>query len=344
MNLKLSIIIINYNTFEMTCDCLRDIYKSKWNFTFEVILVDNASTERDPNEFKQAFPQIILINSNENGGFARGNNLGIAIAQGEYLLILNSDTLNLEKGVAQCIQYMDVRKLERDLAGVGCRILSPDGSMQRAAFDYRGGLETAFLGNSIIGFIASKFGFGKYRQEAYVIAMHEKEHAVQAMLGAFMLLRRDVIEKVKPLDPDFFMYCEEIEWCYRINDSGYRLMYTPDVSITHIGGGTTVKSIKKDSFNRQYYLSLLLLVFKQHGYLGIFAFNIIFILNCITTFLLLPFRNPLTKQGHKNLLKGTWYSIRHQKIMLKYFTPNFSSSQFPFKASTVEGLSNNNRK
>jgi GT2 family glycosyltransferase len=340
MNLKLSIIIINYNTFSMTCDCLRDIYTSNWKFDFEVILVDNASVERNPDDFKKEFPLITLIKSPENGGFSRGNNLGIAVAKGEYLLILNSDTLNLDAGVRGCLDYMNSHKKEVDLAGVGCRILSPDGSMQRSAFDYRIGLPSALLNNSVIGAVASKLGYSKHRQEAYVLAMHEKEHAIQAMLGAFMVLRRDVIEKVKPFDPDFFMYAEEMELCYRINDNGYRLMYIPDVSITHIYGGSSNSSPAKSKINRQYYLSLMLITFKQSGYLGMFAFNIIFALNYITNILLMPFRSAEAKMSHQNILDGTYFSLRYQRVMMKYFKPKFASSSFPFKLSTAEELAN----
>ncbi|RZK30261.1 MAG: glycosyltransferase [Hymenobacter sp.] len=336
MELKLSIVIINYNTFAMTCDCLRDIYASNWEFGFEVILVDNASVERDPEDFKRAFPQLVLIKSPDNGGFARGNNLGIAVAQGEYLLILNSDTLGLDAGIRHCLSYMDLRKHETDLGGVGCRILSPDGSMQRSAFDYRIGLPAALLDNSVISFVATKLGLTKYRQDSYVRAMHEKEHAVQALLGAFMLLRRDVVEKVKPFDPDFFMYAEETEWCYRINDNGYRLMYIPDTSIVHIGGGSTTRD--SGYINKQYYLSLMLITFKQSGYWGMLAFNLLFALNYVTNSLLMPFRSPDIRIGHQNLLRGTRLSLRYQGVMLKYFKPAFASSSFPFKLSTAEEL------
>jgi GT2 family glycosyltransferase len=319
----------------MTCDCLRDIYKNNWEFAYEVILVDNASVERDPEDFKKEFPLVTLIKSEENSGFARGNNLGIAVAKGEYLLILNSDTFNLDAGVRGCLAYMEAHKQEADLAGVGCKILSPDGSMQRSAFDYRIGLSSALLNNSIIGFIASKLGLGKYRQEEYVQTMHKKEHSVQAMLGAFMLLRRDVVERVRPLDPDFFMYAEEMEWCYRINDNGYRLMYIPDVSITHIYGGSSSKS---STINKQYYLSLMLITFKQNRYLGMIAFNMISALNYITNVLLFPFRSSVTRASHENLIKGTLFSLRYQIVMMKYFRPKFASSTFPFKLSTLEEL------
>jgi len=336
MKLKLSIVIINYNTFSMTCDCLRDIYASNWEFGYEVILVDNASVERDPEDFKRVFPQLVLIKSPDNGGFARGNNLGIAVAQGEYLLILNSDTLNLDTGIRRCLDYMDAHKHEPDLGGVGCRILSPDGSMQRSAFDYRIGLPAVLLDNSIVSFVATKLGLTKHRRESYVRAMHEKEHAVQALLGAFMLLRRDVVEKVKPFDPDFFMYAEETEWCYRINDNGYRLMYIPDTSIVHIGGGSTTPD--KGYINRQYYLSLMLITFKQGGYLGMLAFNLLFALNYITNSLLMPFRSPDIRIGHQNILKGTRFSLRYQGVMLKHFKPSFASNSFPFKLSIAEEL------
>jgi len=336
--IKLSIIIVNYNTFNMTCECLRDIYASTWDFDFEVILVDNASVECNPEKFKVAFPLISLIKSSENCGFARGNNLGIAVAKGEYLLILNSDTVNLSKGIASSVAYMDTHKQEADLGGVGCRLLSPDGSTQISAFNYRVGLTSTFLANSIVSFIAAKFGFAKYRDLDYVLEMQDKEHAVQAMLGAFMLLRRDVIEKTKPLDPDFFMYYEEFEWCYRINDSGFRLMYIPYTSITHIGGGTSSSLVKAENTNKQNYLSILLLIFKQRGYLGLFLFNLLFIINFITNSIIVKFRSKSLQNSHKRMLSGTFYSLTKQKFLLKYFKPSFASSLFPFKLAIIEGL------
>ncbi len=322
----------------MTCDCLRELYANSWDFDFEVILVDNASVECDPENFKQEFPALRLIKSNENGGFARGNNLGIAVAQGEYLLILNSDTLNLDAGISRCVNYMDAHKAESDLAGVGCRILSPDGSMQRSAFDYRTHSYSLALNNSVMSFIASKLNISKFRDDEYVQAMHEKEHAVQSMLGAFILLRKDAVEKSKPFDPDFFMYCEEIEWGYRINDHGYRLMYIPDVSITHIGGGSSTDPAKRAINDKQFHLSVLLLVFKQDGYWGILIYNLLFMLNFITNSLLMPFRNQKAKEAHRDLLKWTWYAVRHQGILLKYFKPSFASSAFPLKVSIVEEM------
>jgi GT2 family glycosyltransferase len=336
--MKLSIIIINYNTFRMTCDCLRDIYANTWEFSFEIILVDNASVECDPEKFKELFPLITLIKSPANGGFSRGNNLGIAVAKGEYLLILNSDTLNLNDGVKQCVDYLDIRRHERDLGGVSCKILSPDGSMQRSAFDYRTRAHSALLNNSVFSYIASKLGMSKYRDEYYVTAMHQQEHPVQAMLGAFMLIRREAVEKAGPFEPDFFMYCEEIEWCYRINDHGFRLMYIPEAHIIHIGGGSSSLVTKKEINNKQFYLSILMLTFKQDGYLGLVLFNLIFCLNFVTNMLLLPFRSAEIREGHKSLLRGTWYSLRRQGILLKYFKPTFASSKFPFKTAIVEEL------
>lgn len=336
--MKLSIIIINYNTFEMTCNCLRDIYASTWEFSYEVILVDNASAECDPAKFKILFPLITLIKSPDNGGFSRGNNLGIAVATGEYLLILNSDTLNLNDGVRQCVAYMDARRQDQGLGGVGCKLLSPDGSMQRSAFNYRTRSYSTLLNNSVFSYVATKLGWSKYRDADYVTAMHQQEHAVQAMLGAFMLIRRDVVEKAKPFEPDFFMYCEEIEWCYRINDHGFRLMYFPDAHITHIGGGSSSVVTKKEISNKQFYLSIMMLIFKQDGYWGLLLFNIIFCLNFVTNMLLLPFRSAEVREGHKSLLRGTWYSLRRQGILLKYFKPTYASSDFPFKTSLVKEL------
>ena len=341
--MKLSIIVINYNTFELTCNCLRDIFINDWNFLFEVILVDNASNECDSNNFKIKFPLIKLIKSGENGGFARGNNIGIAAAQGMYLLVLNSDTLSLSEGIKRCISYMDLHKDIHDLAGVGCKILSLDGSRQNSAFDYRIGLKSALLDNSIVGITAKKMGYAKYRSEKYVEEMHEKEHAVQALLGAFILFRKDVIDIAKALDPDFFLYYEELEWCYRINDAGYRIMYIPDVSITHIGQGTSSTMVTSESTNKQHFLSKLLLIFKQGGYFGLIMYNMIFIINYMTNIILLPLRSSIAREAHKAYIRGVFFSLKYQWVMLKHFNPKFASSKFPFKLSIVEELSDENK-
>jgi GT2 family glycosyltransferase len=336
--MKLSIIIINYNTFNMTSNCLRDIYANDWSFSFEVILVDNASIERNPDDFKNEFPAIKLVKSSKNEGFARGNNMGIDIANGEYVLILNSDTLHLNDGIKKSVQYMDAHKTEADLAGVGCKLLSLDGSRQDSSFDYRIGLKSSLFDNSIISFIIAKFGYGKYRDYKYVEKMHEKEHAVQALLGAFMLFKKKVIDTVGPFDPDFFLYYEEFEWCYRINDSGYRIMYIPEATITHIGQGTSSNESAYVNTNKQHFLSILLLNLKQSGYFGLFTYNIIFIFNLITNSFLLPFRAKSVRESHINLIKGVLFSLTHQWIMMKYFKPKFASSKFPFRLAIIEEL------
>src|SRR5215469_9088008 len=129
-----SVIIINYNTFDLTSDCIRSVIQFTNDISYEIILVDNASSECDPNDFLKEFPNIILVQNSLNGGFAQGNNLGIEKASGANILLLNSDTILQENSVAKCLNYLS----DQQAAGVvGCRMIYPDGKIQYTARKFK---------------------------------------------------------------------------------------------------------------------------------------------------------------------------------------------------------------
>ena len=129
-----SVIIINYNTYALTSNCIRSVIKFTNSANYEIVLVDNASTECDPTKFLIEFPQIVLIKSPDNGGFAYGNNLGIENAKGDYLLLLNSDTLLLEDTISKTVNYV---KEQQDIGVLGCRMVYPDKKIQYTARRFR---------------------------------------------------------------------------------------------------------------------------------------------------------------------------------------------------------------
>src|SRR5881394_3096476 len=132
--MQFSIIIINYNTFNLTSDCIRSVILFTKDVDYEIILVDNASVERDPEHFLKEFPGIILIKSPGNGGFAYGNNLGIGKASGEYILLLNSDTILQEDSISKSLNYL---RNYKNAGVLGCRMTFIDGSIQYTARKFR---------------------------------------------------------------------------------------------------------------------------------------------------------------------------------------------------------------
>ena len=338
--MELSILIVNYNTYDMTCRCIDSIRKQVFAYEYEIILVDNASSECPAKKFRERFADIVLVESPNNVGFAQGNNLAMKLAKGKYILLLNSDTIVEEDAIQRCVRYLSDTTLSQGIAAVGCKLCYENGVDQVSSFEYKIGLWSSLLDNTIVYQIVKLFGFAKYRNMEYVMLQHQITHDVEALLGAYILCKKEVIEEVGMLDPDFFMYYEEFEWCYRIRKAGYRLQFLADTKIIHIGGGTSVNtaSLKGSGLNKQFSLSKLLLIYKRFGVSGVYLYNIILNFNKITNYVIDLFRDEQKRKAHQAIIDDFLYAKRYQSIMLKYFRPTFSSAQFPFKTSLVEEL------
>lgn len=228
--LDLSIIIVNWNTRQITADCLRSIQETAGSLQYEVILVDNASTDGSQAMIREQFSWVKLIENQDNPGFAGANNQGMAVAQGRYLLLLNSDTLVKPGALQSAIEFMDAHP-EAGLCGV--RLLNPDGSFQTSYAPFPN-LITEFLIATTLGrrLINPYYPTPRPRPG-------ETAHEVDWVVGAFMLLRREVFERVGGMDTSYWMYSEETDWCYRIKKAGFPIFYLPEVAIIHIGGAST---------------------------------------------------------------------------------------------------------
>ncbi|MBC3796744.1 glycosyltransferase family 2 protein [Acetobacterium tundrae] len=227
--MDLSIIIVNYKTQEMTSNCIDSIIKSNTKgLDYEIIVVDNASDDGSIEAIEKLFPQVKTIKNHENLGFSKANNMGIKIADGDYILLLNSDTIvefNTLKGALQFI------KDHKHIGALGCKILLPSGKLDAACkrsfptpangIYHSLNLDTSFPDN---------VRFGAYNL-TYVD--ENKTSSIDCIVGAFMMIPRKVIDEVGMLDEDYFMYGEDIDWCYRIKKAGYQIMYYPEVRIFH---------------------------------------------------------------------------------------------------------------
>lgn len=231
-----SVIIINYNTFRMTSDCIRSVYQHTKGTPFEIILVDNASTERDPKEFLLEFPQLTLVESKTNSGFAGGNNLGIANAHGEYILLLNSDTLLTEDSISKTLAYL---RDHPEAGVVGCRQIFPDGQVQFSARRFRTiSWELLDLFRFIIYSMSyqrrSRLMLGQFFQ-------HDESLEADWVNGAYFLSPKSVIQLLPggKLDERFFMYGEDVLWCEQIKNLGYKIYFQANTTIIHISSGST---------------------------------------------------------------------------------------------------------
>lgn len=233
----LSIIVVNYNVKEFLHNLLVSIEKASAEIKTEIIVIDNASEDGSAEFIKEKFPSINLIENKSNLGFSKANNLGLKIASGKYLLLLNPDTLVQENTFTEMINFFDSHP-EAGLAG--CKILNPDGTLQLACRRSFPGPWTSFC--KVTG-LSSLFPKSKLFARYNLTYLDENEiNEVDAISGSFMMLRREVYEKIGGLDEIFFMYGEDLDWCYRVQKAGYKVYYVPSTQILHYKGESTKRS------------------------------------------------------------------------------------------------------
>ncbi len=226
--MKLSIIILNFNTKDYLSQALQSIKASHDNLAKEIIVVDNASTDGSAAMVKNKFPWAKLIIAPKNNGYATGNNLGLKKAKGELVLLLNSDTKILPLTLEIMVKYMD----DNPYVGVStCKVELVDGSLDPAchrgfptpwsSLTYFLGLEKAFPHSQI---------FSGYHQWWKNLNL---PHEIDTPAGAFYLTRKKIINQIGLLDERYFMYAEDIDWSLRIKQAGWKIMYVPTTKIIH---------------------------------------------------------------------------------------------------------------
>lgn len=219
---EVSILIVGYNTKELVADCLRGLYEHTVGVEFEVLYVD-CSDDGSVQMLARDFPQVRVIENNQNLGFGRGNNLLARHAKGKRLLLLNPDTIISDNAIGELNALADS---EPDAGAWGGMTVLPDGRVDPGCKQPGPGLK--YLVYRMVGLrSASEAGLSKNA---------DMPQEVPVLTGAFMMVRRDVWQQLKGFDESFFMYCEETELCLRIWQSGNRILMTPKSRITHLVG------------------------------------------------------------------------------------------------------------
>lgn len=235
--MDLSIIIVNYNVKEFLQNLLHSIEKASLTISKEIIVIDNASDDGSIELISEKFPSVILIRNNVNVGFGKAVNQGLAIANGKYILFSNPDCIVSEDTLVKMISFFG-NNTECGLAG--CKILNSDGSLQLACRRSFPGPWTSFT--KVTG-LSNLFPDSKIFARYNLTYLDENQtYEVDAVSGSFMMIRKDIYEKVGGFDEQFFMYGEDLDLCYRVQKKGFKVFYIHDTQIIHYKGESTKRS------------------------------------------------------------------------------------------------------
>ena len=251
--MKLSIVIVSYNVCRFVAQCLDSVQKASSDLDVEVFVVDNASSDDTVSYVSQHYPWAKLIANEENLGFSRANNIAIRQAQGDYVLLLNPDTIVAESTLRECVAFMDVHP---QAGGLGVRMHNADGSL---APESRRAIPSPWVS------MLKMLGFTKRYYMSHL--SWDEPGRIEVVSGAFFMIRKTALDEVGLLDEDFFMYGEDIDLSYRLLKGGWENWYHPS-DIVHFKGESTQKSSFR--YVHVFYQAMLIFFRKHYGHQSIF--------------------------------------------------------------------------
>jgi GT2 family glycosyltransferase len=223
------VIVVSWNTREELQACLESVLAGLRGISGEVIVVDNGSADGSPEMVESRFPQVHLVCNGQNLGFAAGCNIGLQVASGRYLLLLNPDTIVLDDVLDATIRYLDAHQ---NVGAFGCRVLNPDGTAQQTCFRDPSVLNTV-LGLTGLARLRWPRIFGRERMTHWP---RDSERDVDVVTGCYLAVPRRVVDHVGPLDSGYFFCGEEADWCRRIRSKGWAVRFAPIGEIIHLEG------------------------------------------------------------------------------------------------------------
>lgn len=233
---EVSIIILNYNTYDMTCECIEKVMLHTKNVkSYEVIIVDNASKECSALLFKDRYPDIKLVSLQDNVGFSRGNNEGIKVAQGNKLLLLNSDAFLLNDAISICAKALDENS---DVGVVSCKLENEDGSPQYSCQRFPAVKVLLFELFRLQKFLSNRYSQGVLLGSFFT---YDRNTFVDWTWGTFFMLKKELLNEFPDhkLHDDFFMYGEDLYWCKYISNLGKKILFVSEGRIRHLMGASS---------------------------------------------------------------------------------------------------------
>ncbi len=293
---ELSIIIVSWNVRDLLRQCLDSIDRGKTGLDLEVIVVDSASVDGTQEMVVAEFPWVMLLAQTENVGFPRGNNIGIRQARGHKLLLLNPDTIVKGDALHQMVDYLEEHA---SVGALGPRLSYPDGTIQSSKRRFPTVL-TAFFESTWLEPWTPGGMLERYRAQDVA---DDEIADVDWVMGAALMVRHSVVEQVGLMDEDYFMYSEELDWCRRIKDAGWRVVYFPRAEIVHFEGKSSEQAVTERHINFQ--RAKLRYFRKYHGRL---------VCSALRAYLLLSYATQLLLESAKGLV-GHKRALRKQRVL-----------------------------
>lgn len=263
--MNLSVVIVNYQTFEMTKNTINSILEHSYPFSYEIIVVDNASSDDSLSRLQEYFKdKVKFIASSENNGFAAGNNQALRQVKSDYVLLLNSDTIVWENTLENIYAYMENHE---DVGACGCRVRLEDGQLDKACKRSFPNVKNSFFR---LFHIPTNSKDDNYNLTDLA---DDGIYEIDCLTGAFMFMRKSALDEVGLLDETFFMYGEDIDLCYRIKQGGWKIVYYGESSITHLKGASSKK--QKNKLIYEFYRAMYIYYKKHHAKESFFLTNIV---------------------------------------------------------------------
>ncbi len=283
--MNLSVVIVNYQTFELTRDTVNSVLGYDYPFSVEVVVVDNASGDDSLARLKDYFKDdVTFIASGENRGFAAGNNLALKDLSSDYVLLLNSDTIVWENTLENIYNYMENHP---DVGACGCRVRLESGELDKACKRTFPNVKNSFFR---LFHIPTKSKDDNYN---LTNLPDDEVYEIDCLTGAFMFMRNDALKQAGLLDETFFMYGEDIDLCYRIKHAGWKIVYYGKSSITHLKGASSKK--QKNKLIYEFYRAMYIYYKKHHAHESFFLINIVVYLGIALLCILKLFLNLFKK-------------------------------------------------
>lgn len=285
--MDLSVVIVNYQTFELTRNTINSIFEYSYPFSYEILVVDNASSDDSLSKLQDYFKdKVTFIASKENNGFAAGNNQALRIAKGRYVLLLNSDTIVWENTLEDIYNYMEKHT---DVGASGCRVLLENGDLDKACKRSFPNVKNSFFR---LFHIPTNSKDDNYNLDGLP---DDEIYEIDCLTGAFMFMRAEALNEAGLLDETFFMYGEDIDLCYRIKKAGWKIIYYGESKITHLKGASSKK--QKNKLIYEFYRAMYIYYKKHHAKESSFLVNIVVYIGIAVLCVLKLFLNLFKKKS-----------------------------------------------
>ena len=285
--MDLSVVVVNYQTFELTRNTINSIFEYSYPFSYEILVVDNASTDDSLSKLQDYFKdKVTFIASKENNGFAAGNNQALRIAKGRYVLLLNSDTIVWENTLEDIYNYMEKHT---DVGASGCRVLLENGDLDKACKRSFPNVKNSFFR---LFHIPTNSKDDNYNLDDLP---DDEIYEIDCLTGAFMFMRAEALNEAGLLDETFFMYGEDIDLCYRIKKAGWKIIYYGESKITHLKGASSKK--QKNKLIYEFYRAMYIYYKKHHASESSFLVNIVVYIGIAVLCILKLFLNLFKKKS-----------------------------------------------